>query len=146
MLLILRDIRWFLVPFCIFIAAFFIAFLLVGLNQLETLALEAAETGEMLNEPPIYAFPHRALFHVYLIAVGDFSVDQYLLGKREHQIILHLLFVLGSFSLVIHMLNMLVAIMGDTFERNKDVKDIQNFRSHLRFVLDSRYLGKIENY
>jgi hypothetical protein len=41
MILILLDIGWFLVPFCVIIGTFFTTFLLVGLNQYDTLLLEA---------------------------------------------------------------------------------------------------------
>lgn len=40
---------------------------------------------------------------------------------------------------------MLIAIMGETFGSNNEVKRMSQIKSHLRFVLDNFYLDAIEN-
>lgn len=54
-----------------------------------------------------------------------------------------ILFVTASFFLLIHLLNMLIAIMGETFSENNETKDIQQTRSHLSFVLQNWYMDAI---
>lgn len=55
-------------------------------------------------------------------------------------------FIIASFFLLIHMLNMLIAIMGETFGANNETKDIQATKSHLLFVLKYwHYLDAIPN-
>ena len=44
------------------------------------------------------------------------------------------LWVLSSFSITVTMLNMLIAIMGDTFARVYSLKDIKSNQAKLRFV------------
>lgn len=40
---------------------------------------------------------------------------------------------------------MLIAIMGETFGVNNEIKRITQIKSHLRFVLDNSYLQPIDN-
>ena len=49
------------------------------------------------------------------ILLGNSSTDSFDLGEKNMQIILYMLHLISSFVIVIVMLNMLIAIMGDTF-------------------------------
>ena len=40
---------------------------------------------------------------------------------------------------------MLIAIMGETFTVNNEVKDVQQVRSHLQFVMDNWWIDPIKN-
>ena len=40
---------------------------------------------------------------------------------------------------------MLIAIMGETFAVNNEVKDIQTLRSHLQFVMDNWWIEPIDD-
>jgi len=46
---------------------------------------------------------------------------------------------------MIHLLNFLIAIMGQTFSDNNDVKDKDTLRSHLRFVLSNWWMDPIKD-
>jgi hypothetical protein len=46
---------------------------------------------------------------------------------------------------MIHLLNFLIAIMGQTFSDNNDVKELDTLRSHLRFVLSNWWMDPIPN-
>jgi len=63
--------------------------------------------------------------HVYLLSLGEFNVEEYDLGNGSQALILWVFFMLASFLLVIHFLNMLIAIMGETFSQNNETKRIQ---------------------
>ena len=47
---------------------------------------------------------------------------------------------MAQFVLLIHMLNMLIAIMGDTFSRRNEVAEQIKIKDHLAFVIDNWYL------
>ena len=55
--------------------------------------------------------------------------------------ILYILFILASFSMIIHMLNMLIAIMGNTFGERTEVSNLIQVRDHLKFVMDNWHLN-----
>ena len=44
---------------------------------------------------------------------------------------------------VLHLLNMLIAIMGNTFAERTEVGDLIMTKDHLRFVMDNWELRKI---
>ena len=56
-----------------------------------------------------------------------------------------LYFILASFMLLIHLLNMLIAIMGETFSNNNEIKHKTTIQSHLRFVLNNWWRRPIPN-
>ena len=77
--------------------------------------------------------------HVYLLALGEFNLEDYDLGDGSDNFLLWLFFVGASFFLLIHLLNMLIAIMGDTFGKFNEIKHQQTIRNHLRFVMDNQW-------
>ena len=50
-------------------------------------------------------------------------------------------FGLSTFVIVILLLNMLIAIMGDTFNKEKNVADLFLIKYHLQFIVDNWYLS-----
>ena len=56
---------------------------------------------------------------------------------------LYLVFCLTTFMIMIHYLNMLIAIMGNTFEVRKAIQEEIKTQSHLRFVLDNWFLLRV---
>jgi DNA recombination-dependent growth factor C len=60
-------------------------------------------------------------------------------------VVLWLLFIVTSFVMLIHLLNMLIAIMGESFSQNNEVRVIQQIRSHLRFVLGNLHVNPLQN-
>ena len=61
------------------------------------------------------------LLHVYLLNFGDFSVDDYS-GLDLF------IFILGVLIVPLIFLNMLIAIMGDTFDRVKEEQGLRDFQ------------------
>ena len=63
----------------------------------------------------------------YLLSLGEFATDAF--DSNPHSWLCWLLFILATLITCITLLNMLIAIMGDTFERvmeNKDTFAISN--------------------
>lgn len=50
--------------------------------------------------------------------------------------------MMAAFIIQIHLLNMLIAIMGDTFARRSESVTKIYYKDHLRFVLDNWHLLK----
>jgi hypothetical protein len=55
--------------------------------------------------------------------LGEFSTGDYLVPDNAMKPILVILFLLMSFFMCIHLLNMLIAIMGDSFTKNNEVAE-----------------------
>ena len=127
---ILDDIVHFMLIFTIGLVAFSHAFYIFGLNQQQSAELdyvECTKSGKNKNEcfeehSIVDRIPYRNLFrsfvHVYLSSLGEFDASGYMNsdGKNNDMTIyLFILFLLMSFFMCIHLLNMLIAMMGDSF-------------------------------
>ena len=120
---IAASIGTFLVMFLLFILAFSIAFWILGRNQIQYDELGA-------NEEPDYASFWSALWYVWNICIGNASGDSFFTGKNSdmekrestwNHTYLIILFILATFILLIHLLNMLIAIMSDQFATNNNI-------------------------
>ena len=58
------------------------------------------------------------LINQYLLALGDFHMDNF--HNKPESAIIYILFVLATFVTQVTMLNMVIAIMGDTFSKVMD--------------------------
>jgi hypothetical protein len=61
------------------------------------------------------------------------------MGDGSDEAFLWIFFIVASFFLLIHLLNMLIAIMGETFAKTNEIKHQQTIRNHLRFVIDNQW-------
>jgi hypothetical protein len=57
--------------------------------------------------------------------------------------VIHALFIATTFMTIIHLKNMLVAIMSQTFNDRNPVKDQIRIKNHLSFVISNWYLHYI---
>jgi len=134
---VFSDIRYFVLTLVIAIFAFSNAFYLLGRNQ-----IQFDEITE--DEKPPYATLFGSFKYIYMLALGEVGgIDQYEIGTPHHTILLWVLFIMTSFVLILHMLNMLVAIMGNTFANNTEVEAQNKMKSKLRFVIDNWWIDAI---
>ena len=84
-----------------------------------------------------------AFDHVYLSSLGEFDTGSYY--NNEMQPWLFILFMGLSFFMCIHLLNMLIAIMGDSFASNNEVKEAKKKISQLQFVVENWWLDPIKD-
>ena len=113
------------------------AFYLIARNQ-------TAGQSQAVIDNIEYATFTGSFLHVYRLALGDFNLDMYSEGN-DNYLVLIMFWTFASFLLLIHLLNMLIAIMGETFSVNNEVKDVQMLRSHLQFVMDNWWINPIED-
>jgi len=69
--------------------------------------------------------------------LGNTGWDSYTLGESSQTAVLEALHFITTFVIMIHLLNMLIAIMGDTFARRSEVQNETSLKDHLSFVLDN---------
>mmetsp|Transcript_7702 Transcript_7702/g.11949 ORF Transcript_7702/g.11949 Transcript_7702/m.11949 type:complete len:99 (-) Transcript_7702:21-317(-) len=85
---------------------------------------------------------YKAFEHVYLSALGEFDVGAYF-GSAMTPVFV-LLFVGLSFFMCILMLNMLIAIMGDTFNQENETKEAKQKMSQLAFIVDNWWINPVK--
>lgn len=82
---------------------------------------------------------------MWYISIGELSADDNMFDISDNivtQIILWVLFVAATFLVLIHMLNMLIAVMTETFTVNNENKQETRLKEHLQFVVDNWFTLK----
>lgn len=105
---IIQNMLYFLFIFCIGIVAFAETFYSIGKNQVMLQESDGISGDDIVH--PDYASIGGAFAQTYMSALGQLDISQY--GNGPMAPILYFLFILLSFIMCIHMLNMLIAIMG----------------------------------
>lgn len=133
---IVLEIRYFVLTMAIVIFAFANSFYMLGKNQVQF-------DGIAAGAEPEYATVAGSLRYMYLICLGELSADAgyFALGKNPTQEpALTFLFLLATFTIIIHMMNMLIAIMGQTQGANTAIAEQTRLRTRLGFILENYYL------
>jgi hypothetical protein len=119
---VMGDMLQFMVIFLIIILSYSHAFFIIMKNN---------ETSQL---PTVW----HSIIYVYHIALGEFQYDESFFGTGPQNIICWFLFVLSSGFLMIIMLNLLIAIIGDTFARNYGV---MKYKEILHLIVENKYLN-----
>ena len=85
-----------------------------------------------------------SLAYIRFVTLGEYEVDNYTKGSGSQKAILIILFVIGSFVMIVVLISMLVAIMGDTFNFNRSIKNLVLMKSKLKFVIDNWHFNAIK--
>ena len=75
--------------------------------------------------------------------MGETNTDGFSVGDGTQYPILLTLFVFACVTIILHFLNMLIAIMGNTFAERAEVGAQIMTKDHLRFVMDNWLLMNI---
>ena len=75
----------------------------------------------------------------YELSLGEYMVEDYR-ESETHQFLIYALFVLSSFIIQITFLNMLIAIMGDTFDRATEERENNARETKLQIMGDYVHL------
>jgi hypothetical protein len=79
---------------------------------------------------------HRSVLYIYLLVFGEFDTDGFNQDKGEKWT----LFIMATILLQLIMLNLLIAIMSDTFERVMAEIDISDGLELNNLILDAESL------
>lgn len=121
------------------ILAFASAFYLVGRNQLQYDKIDKEDGQE-----PLYSSFMGALEFNYYLCLGEFEfIDGFELGEASNYTFCWILFITASFQLMVHMMNMLIGIMGNTFAGNRQVQKQMQLKGKLKFVVDNWWMNAI---
>ena len=74
------------------------------------------------------------LLNQYLLALGEFNYENF--KDQPQSYMCYIFFVFATFITQIAMLNMLIAIMGDTFERVIENRDVNATKTKLELMSD----------
>ncbi|CDW77734.1 wd-40 repeat protein [Stylonychia lemnae] len=121
------DIRNFLFVFFLGIIGFGTSFYILSNNNLKE--KEGAVFIESFWESFIFS---------YRMALGDFQLDDF--PKATDIFLIYTLFVICSLFSAVILLNMLVAIMGDSFNRVNETSENQIVREHLQLIVENDFL------
>lgn len=92
------------------------------------LNLNRDEDNKVVDDPFSYWLPN-IMINQWLLALGEFNIDSFEMGTQASMCFIF--FVLATFFSSVTMLNMLIAIMGDTFERITENRDLNKTRTKL---------------
>jgi hypothetical protein len=84
-----------------------------------------------------------AFDHVYTSSLGELGTDTYYLDEMTPVLII--LFLFMSFFMTIHLLNMLIAMMGESFAKNNEEGESKKKMSQLEFVVNNWYIDPIKD-
>ena len=75
-----------------------------------------------------------ALMNQYMLALGEFDLDNFRL--RSNDTMVWILFILSTFITQITFLNMLIAVMGDTYGQVKDTEKQSALKETIELMAD----------
>lgn len=123
-------IRYFIFIFGLTVFAFTMSFYLLGRNQIQFDSITPTEA-------PVYSEFGGALWQMWMLCLGGPEVDGFFIGENKlMKPFLLIMFFLSALSILIHLLNMLIAIMGDTFSKNNEVEHEKKLKEQLTFIID----------
>ena len=114
------------------LAAFGFSFYLLGANQIEF---------DGLNDEEVDSIYYKSLTSSFMFmwdtCLGEIMTDTFELGDGSQKPYLFVLNIFAQFILLVHLLNMLIAIMGNTFMQRNEVAEQVKIKDHLAFVIDN---------
>jgi len=122
---IMLDMKFFVTVLMIATIAFANAFYILGRNSSE-------EDGNLAGENFMDAF-----IFSYKMGLGDFITDGF--GTRDEEI-LWIFFLFNSLIILIVLLNLVIAIMGDTFDRVQETQENSMLKELTNMIRENEFL------
>ena len=136
-IIIVEEILSFMVVFFICIFTFATSFYMLGRNQ-----IQFDEIDDSADTPPHHTF-FMSTWSIWHLCLGNPEIDQFFVGNQGQAPYLTAMYVIASFFLSMYLLNMLIAIMGNEFDKNNEIVENLRIQERLRFVLDKFIYGKL---
>jgi len=87
----------------------------------------------LINEPIFGWNFSDAFFRQYLVGLGEFGMDNF---SEQDKIMVWIFFFLATFVTQLLFMNVLIAIMGDTFARVQEVKERSGKKERILLIHD----------
>ncbi len=120
---VIQDIKYFIFVFVLTIFAMSHAYFIFLKNNSKTNGFDRVTDS---------------IAYVYKIALGDYDTDIY--GEYYHEIA-WFFFVVATFFLQIVLINLLISIVADTFQRIKSNYNVIMYKDMLHMIIENRFLA-----
>ena len=116
-----------------FLVLFIIALSMIG-SAMYALEQGTSEGDSNIIEPVFNFFYFDAIYNQYLLSLGEFTMDGF--DDHENMELVYVLFIFATLFTQITFLNMLIAIMSNTFEQVMEKKNQYALDNKLSFMAD----------
>lgn len=123
----IRDMRAFLILLLIAILMFGVPLIMLNMNRSE-------EDENLIIGDSFGYWGLDMIVSQYLLALGQFDLENF--ADQPESYLCYIFFLLATFITQVVMLNMLIAIMGDTFERVIENRDVNAIKTKLQLIGD----------
>jgi len=82
------------------------------------------------------------MIHAYLTGLGDFNKDTY---SAENSLVVWIMFILATIIVQLIFLNLLIAIMGESFSRITAIRQQTTLKELCNIMEDHIWIWKIED-
>lgn len=130
---IIKDVKVFLVMLLISLFAFANIIFVLNWNRIKD--GEAMIYDDLVGSPPI-----DAIIHAYLTGLGDFGKDNY---SEDNSRVVWIMFILATLIVQLIFMNLLIAIMGESFGRINGIMEQSTLKELCSMMLDHIWLQKI---
>ena len=113
-----------------FVLLLIIALLMFGVPVL-MLDMNSAEGSELIDDN-FHFWLLDLMFNQYMLALGEFGMDNF--QDHPQQLLIYCFFFAATFISQLTMLNMLIAIMGDSFNRVFENRQINSVKMKIEFA------------
>ena len=131
------DIRYFLLVYIVILGMFANAMHCLNLNR------DFNDEDSTIIDNNFANVAYDAMLNQYLLSLGEFSLDNFGAGDQEDFYVIWLFFLLSTFLTSITILNMLIAIMGDTFGRVTEIRDQSALKEKILIISDFVFLVNV---
>lgn len=129
------DIVYLVIILVIWCGVSSLSFFLLGQNQ-----LAFDQVSEEERELVSYGTASGSLSFIFHMLLGESDFSGFSAGTGSQSPLLSILFVATAFIIMIHLLNMLIAVMGNTFNERAGIAVELKYKNHLQFVRTKWYL------
>jgi hypothetical protein len=137
---IIKDIQVFLVMLIIALGAFANIIFVLNINRKDSACTDDPSCGPIYDSVVGFA-PIDALIHAYLTGLGDFNKDNY---SSENSAVVWVMFILATIIVQLIFLNLLIAIMGESFSRITAIMQQSTLKELCAIMEDHIWLQKID--
>ena len=121
----LRDVKAFLILLVTTLMVFGVPMIMLNMNRSPDVAIVDAPFGFWVI---------NMFLNQYLLALGEFNFDNF--ADNPQAVLCYFFFIMATFVTQLTMLNMLIAIMGDTFARVVENADLNSTKTKLELMAD----------
>lgn len=93
------------------------------------LQLNRDETNPVVDETFGGIWILNAFYNQYMLSLGEFNLDSFANGPQTYMC--YFFFIMATFLTQITFLNMLIALMGDTFDRVIELRPVASRKNKL---------------